>query len=265
MLLSIIVPSFRQSSLLRGALESITDQSFTDYEVLIMDGNSQDDTADVVASFAGRIPVYLYIESDKGIYDAMNKGINRSRGDFLYFMGCDDRLADSEVLANVFADEYSVQYNHVLYGDAIYTGNGARHDGEFTLFKLIRNNICHQTLFTRREVFERLGNFDILYKTYADWEFNMRWFGQAWVKRQYLPIVIAYFNTTGFSSQFQDVEFRNAEPMLRRKYFPALVCYLAFHLERPLHYRTMKLLTFERLMVMKTISDMWIRLIGRIM
>jgi glycosyltransferase involved in cell wall biosynthesis len=253
MLLSIIIPSFRQSALLKGALESIEMQRFTNYEVLVMDADSQDDTAAIVARFA-HLPVRMYSEPDAGIYDAMNKGIARSTGQFLYFMGCDDRLASATVLEQVFADAEVVN-NHVLYGDVIFTSNGYRYDGEFTMFKLIRGNICHQAIFTRREVFDSLGKFDIRYKTYADWEFNMRWFGEAWVKRRYLLLVIANFNTTGFSADLKDEVFFAEEPALRKKYFPGIVRYLAFNLKKPLHYKAMQLLTFERLLALKVISN----------
>lgn len=252
MLLTIIIPSFRQSELLLGALQSIEQQVFKDYEVLVMDADSQDDTAAVIASFAG-LPVRFYSEPDAGIYDAMNKGIALSNGQYIYFMGCDDRLASATVLVEVFAYP-GITDNHVIYGDVIFTGNGARYDGEFTQFKLIKGNIGHQALFTRKAVFERLGSFDIRYKTYADWEFNMRWFVEPWVKRKYVPLIIAYFNTTGFSAGLKDDVFFAEEPLLRKRYFSPLVRYLAFNLERPLHYRTMKLLTSERLMVLKSIS-----------
>lgn len=260
-IVSIVIPSFRQSTLLRGALESIAVQTFQKYEVLVMDADSQDDTATVADEFA-HLPVYFHSELDKGIYDAMNKGIARSRGQFLYFMGCDDRLASPDVLELLFTNP-PLLTNHVIYGDVIFSSSGVRYDGEFTDFKLIRGNICHQAIFTNRVVFKVLGNFDIRYKTYADWEFNMRWFNEPWVKRQYIPIVVAIFNTEGFSANLKDEIFFAEEQLLRKKYFLTIVRYLSFNLDRPLHYRMMKLFTHQRLALLRSASRFWEKLLGR--
>ena len=261
MLVSIIIPSFQQGDLLKRAIQSIEQQTFKKYEILVVDGGSKDNTAAVVAKF-NHLPITFHSEKDNGIYDAMNKGILKSKGKFLYFMGCDDRLASATVLADVF-ERPGIIDNHVVYGDVIFTGNGVRYDGEFTHFKLIEKNIGHQAIFTQRMVFERLGNFDIRYKTYADWEFNMRWFVEAWVKRQHIPLIIAFFNTTGVSANLKDDVFFAEELFLRKKYFSGIVRYLSLNSDRPLHYRTMKLLTFERLMVVqkivKSLIDLFIK------
>ena len=249
MLLSIIIPSFQQSALLKEALKSIQVQTFKDYEVIIMDGGSKDDTANVITEFKN-LPIKFKSEPDKGIYDAMNKGINCSSGDFLYFMGCDDRLFSNDVLEKIFTTP-AVLHNHVIYGDAVFSDTGIRYDGEFTYFKLFDKNICHQSIFTHRKVFEYLGEFDIRYKIYADWEFNMRWFTTAWVRREYIPITISYFNASGFSSTLQDEVFYAEQDELRNKYFPSIVQYLIRNPHKPLHYRLMKFLTYKRINLLK--------------
>ena len=246
MILSIIIPSFQQGALLRGALESIEQQSFKDYEILILDAESKDDTVEIVAEFKN-LPIRFYSERDKGIYDAMNKGIDLSLGDFLYFMGCDDRLASPDVLFTVF--NRNLVDLHVIYGDVIFTNfisENVRYDGEFTYLKLIKANICHQAIFTHKKVFKSLGKFDIRYKILADWEFNMRWFNTLWVKRIYIPVIIANYNTLGFSSNLKDDAFFAEEMNIKKANFPKIVTYLASNINRPLHYRLLHLLTFKR-------------------
>jgi glycosyltransferase involved in cell wall biosynthesis len=253
MLLSIIIPSFQQGDLLRNALKSIESQTFEDYEVLIMDAESKDSTAQVIAEFS-HLPLFFYSGKDKGIYDAMNKGIDISKGQYLYFMGCDDWLASDSVLQDVFSIP-SITQNEVIYGDVIFTGTGVRHDGEFTYFKLYIYNICHQSIFVHRSVFEKLGKFDIRYKVFADWEFNMRWFDTPSIKRQYVPIIVAYFNTTGLSSGFQDDVFFAEQASIKQKHFPKIVRYLAVNQHRFIQRTLTKALTFKRITFLNFIRD----------
>jgi glycosyltransferase involved in cell wall biosynthesis len=249
MLVSIIIPSFQQSQLLEGALKSIWQQTFKDYEVIIVDGGSRDNTALVAASF-NQLPIQFYSEPDKGIYDAMNKGIARSSGQYLYFMGCDDRFAADDVLNKIFSNSALLE-NDVIYGDALFSDSNTRYDGEFTYFKLLKKNICHQAIFTRRKVFDVLGGFDIRYRIYADWEFNMRWFTADWVKRQYLPLVVANYSASGFSSSLQDEVFFSELGALKKKYFPAIINYLVENQDRPLHWRLIRFLTYDRMKVIR--------------
>jgi glycosyltransferase involved in cell wall biosynthesis len=249
MLVSIIIPSFQQSALLVGALSSIEEQTFKNYEVLVIDGGSRDDTRAVVKAF-DHLPIRFYAEPDKGIYDAMNKGIALSRGKYLYFMGCDDRLASSDILEMVFSIPH-IADNDVIYGDALFSDSNIRYDGEFTYFKLLKKNICHQAIFTRKKVFDILGKFDIRYIIYADWEFNMRWFTTGWVKRQYVPFVISNYSASGFSSSLQDEVFFDEHASLKKKYFPAIINYLYKNQDRPLHWRLMKFLTYDRFKIIK--------------
>jgi len=255
MLLSIIIPSFQQSVLLKRALESIAEQTFKDYEILIIDGGSKDCIDEVVSAFM-HLPLRFYSEPDKGIYDAMNKGVYHSSGVFLYFMGCDDILYDNNVLKKVFEIPYITE-NHVIYGDVLLSNTGARYYGEFTQFKLLENNISHQAIFCRRDLYKILGMFDIRYKLYADWEFNMRWFNSYWVKRQYIPVIIAIYNVAGFSSSLQDDVFFAEQKDIVKKHFPRIVTYLVGNINKPLHYRLMKALTFQRLAFIGKITDIF--------
>src|ERR1700761_7508109 len=99
-LFSIIVPTYNSGATLRRCLESLAVQTFTDFEVLVMDGVSTDDTLRITeemsSEFQGRLR--LTSEPDKGVYDAMNKGILGARGKWLLFLGSDDRLNDDLVL-----------------------------------------------------------------------------------------------------------------------------------------------------------------------
>lgn len=251
MLLSIIIPSFKQGIILRQALLSIERQVFKDYEIIIMDGGSDDETPITIADFK-HLPLTFYSQPDKGIYDAMNKGIEYSKGEFIYFMGCDDSLASESALEQVF-NYPQILENQVIYGDVIFTGTGIRHDGEFTYFKLYIYNICHQAIFVRRELFKQLGLFDIRYKIFADWEFNMRWFDAPWVKRQYIPVVVANYNTTGLSSTMQDAVFFAEQAAIKQKHFPKIVRYLAVNPNKFMYSHIINFLTYKRIVFLNFI------------
>ncbi|QDA59354.1 glycosyltransferase family 2 protein [Hymenobacter jejuensis] len=224
MVLSIVIPSFQQAALLANALASIQQQTFKDYEVLVMDGGSTDATSEIVSSFKD-CNIRFYSEPDNGIYDAMNKGISLSRGEFLYFMGCDDVLASENVLSDIFCDRSNLD-NHIIYGDVIFTKNGKRYDGMFTNMKLISRNICHQAIFTRRLVFDRIGKFNIRYKYLADYEFNIKCFNSKWVKMKYINEIIAYYNNDGSSFNNSDDAFNEDLYAIQKNFFPDIVRFL---------------------------------------
>jgi len=204
-LFSIIIPSFNSSSQIQKCLDSISKQTNNNYEVLIIDGVSSDDTLHILKINAARDKRVIYIsEKDKGIYDAMNKGIDQAKGEWLLFLGSDDELLDSDVLENV-SNHISQTQAEMVYGDVLIKGDtawakdGDRYDGLFTIEKLLKQNICHQSVFYRRSVFHETGAFNISYQVCADWDMNHRFFARG--KTMYIPYTIAKFYTGGTSTQ----------------------------------------------------------------
>lgn len=225
--LSIVIPSYQQAFIIRDALFSIAQQTFTDYEVLVIDALSKDNTREIVGEFKNN-NISFISEKDNGIYDAMNKGIAQSKGEFLYFMGCDDKLSSNTILENIFTDGNN-RNTDFIYGDVFFTKDNTRYDGKFNSLKLISHNICHQAIFTRRTVFEQVGLFNVKYKYLADWEFNMRCFADKTIIKKYVPIVVAYYNNDGSSFNNPDYEFGNDRSLNNKKYFSLLVRYLNNH------------------------------------
>ena len=152
MKLSIIIPTYNSASVLPKALESIVGQTFTDWEVLVMDGVSTDDTLKVAKSYNDS-RIRIYSEPDKGIYDAMNKGIKKAHGEWLYFLGSDDWLMNENALSDVFVQGALEGYD-VVYGEVEAPHLASDHSGEWTLQTLDRNR-CHQAIFYRRSVVRR--------------------------------------------------------------------------------------------------------------
>lgn len=211
---SIIIPTFNSEELLSLSLSSIANQTFKDVEVLLMDGASNDTTLAVAETYKGQLPhLFLYSENDEGIYDAMNKGINRSKGKWLFFMGSDDVFYDANVLKEV-ADFLEGTQAKVVYGNAKIIGDtgwakdGAVYDGMFTLKKLIAKNICHQAIFYNSLfIKDKIGGFNTTYKQCSDWDFNLR----CWAQRpfEYMDQIVANFKAGGVSTNTIDTVFFN--------------------------------------------------------
>lgn len=240
---SIVVPAFNAEKVVARMINSILGQTFRDFEVLLMDGVSVDSTVSLVRSFADpRISVFS--EPDNGIYDAMNKGLIKATGQWIYFTGCDDQLSDEHVLQDVAEFIQSGDYDFV-YGNVNSESLGQNYDGEFSMEKILNKNICHQAIFVTRETFQKLGAFDPSYKICADWDFNLRVFLNPQIKKGYFARTIADFSTGGVSSVSKVDEFvRNRKQLIIRygwnvlperilkRYYPSRFLYWRDRLKR---------------------------------
>ncbi len=209
--ISIVIPVFNCAESIGACLESILSQSFTGYEVLLMGGLSTDATPQICAEYARRYPSIFYShEKDQGIYDAMNKGIAKSKGQWLYFLGGDDVLFDNEVLEKFSkaAAKYPVKmlYANVLVnGDTVWAKDKQVYDGYFNTGKLLTKNICHQAILYHKDVFNACGNFNLKYVVCADYDINLKI--AAKFPTKYLNFIAAVFKTGGASSTITDHAF----------------------------------------------------------
>ena len=196
---SIIIPTYNSEKTLKKCLTSVVNQSFIDYEVLIIDGLSTDNTLKIVENFNDS-RIKNFSEADEGIYDAMNKGIKLAQGEWLYFSGSDDELYDDKVLYDIAV---FIQRNNQLsfvYGNTIFTKNQNVYDGEFDRLKFYLKNICHQAIFYKKELFKIIGLFNLQYKILADWDFNTRCFFYRGLQIKYIDRIIANYDESGISS-----------------------------------------------------------------
>lgn len=204
--ISIILPTFNTADVIENALASIQRQTYSDYEVLIIDNCSEDGTGELVKKFTKQDARFkLICERDNGIYDAMNKGIKKSNGKWLYFLGADDTLYTPETLQNVAQAIATNNEAEIFYGDVRLSFPFSNepdkliYDGEFDAPKLLKRCICHQSMFVKRSVFHRFGTFNDRYRLSADYDFNLRCFNS--VATKYLNFIVANFSTSGRSSQ----------------------------------------------------------------
>ena len=219
MKLSVIIPTFNSGAVIKKALDSIVCQTFADWEVLVMDGASTDNTLEVARSF-GDNRIRFFSEPDKGIYDAMNKGIKTAQGEWLYFLGSDDWLLNKEVLQSVFSDDID-QYD-VVYGDVVAEHLLPCHKGEWSVEK-INYNRCHQAIFYKASAFSKNGLYDIKYPILADYAFNLKWFLKGNLKSNYIKREIAHFSEDGISNRVVDEAFMRDYGFMIIKYGHAKV------------------------------------------
>lgn len=223
-LVSIIMPTFNSAALVAQALASLAAQTWRDFEVVVSDGASRDATHHELKRFADSLPSLTVLSRpDRGVYDAINLGIAGSRGQWCLVLGSDDRLHAADTLARV-AEHLVVSQAAMVYGDVrmmAVNGHGiapgGRYAGAMPLPRLLRANICQQSIFYRRTLFEHLGGFRLDLPVLADWEFNLRVafrFPSEWV-----DLVVADYAATGLSALRVDSAGELAVPELIRQHF----------------------------------------------
>jgi len=202
---SIIIPVFNGAATLSDALNSILNQTFTNYEVIVIDGLSTDNTMSVINSYAKELPLQYLSEPDKGIYDAMNKGIKLSCGDWLYFMGSDDTLYEAKVLSAIH-QELSNNPCDLIYGNVIGQLSNTKYAYD-TVDRVLTEGLHHQSAFYKRTLFEELGGYSNSFKIAADYHFILKVFVSKLYKTHYVNIDICLYGESGFSSQNYDYKF----------------------------------------------------------
>lgn len=199
-LISIITVCYNAAGILEKTLHSAINQTYKNFELVIVDGNSKDNTVKVAQKFNQYIGS-LISEPDNGIYDAMNKGIKFAKGQWLYFLNAGDAFYSNNILEKIFG---SNSYNNIwlIYGK-VETKNeptGINYvTGEPVTIKDFykRYPICHQATFTHKDAFKNIGFFNTQYKLAADTEWFTRLFLAQANKAVFIDEIIAYYDIQG--------------------------------------------------------------------
>ena len=202
---SIIIATYNSEMTLRTALESVHSQEFQDWECIIVDGMSKDDTINIVKEYETNDSRFLHIsEPDKGIYDAFNKGWKMAKGEWVHYLGDDDRLTPNGIkdllqVANLDSVEIVSGHCYIEKLDGSLKEN--RSYGFFG---------CHQGKLTRRSTLERFDGFNEQYPVLADKELLLR-MENAGVKIVNVNTFVAYFSMTGMSQSMSGLWKRTKE------------------------------------------------------
>lgn len=194
MKISVITPTYNSESVIKDCIESVANQSYKNFEHLVIDGASTDRTLQILQEYQNHLTVLLS-QPDHGIYDAMNKGINLATGSVIGFLNSDDFYINNNILtkvADIFIEDTLLDacYADLLYTDKLDTSRIVRY---YKSKKFVPGAFAkgwcppHPTFFLRRSVFERFGYFNLNYSIAADVELMMRLLEINNIRVRYVP------------------------------------------------------------------------------
>ena len=211
MTISLITATYNSGKTLEDTLRSVLAQTYKEIDYWVVDGGSKDDTMDIVRKyeplFGGRL--HWISEPDRGIYDAMNKGISHSTGDVVGILNSDDHFTSNDVLERVAAEMQADNTLDAVYGDIHFIKDGAPDrivryysSKPFRPFWLRFGFMpAHPSFYARREVFEKHGLYSLDYKIAADYDMMVRLFLKHRIKAKYMPMDFVTMLMGGLSTK----------------------------------------------------------------
>ena len=226
MKLSIVTINYNNAEGLRKTLASVATQTYRDIEHIIVDGGSSDESVKVIQDYVAKVKseelrgksVIWSSEKDKGIYNAMNKGIQKATGEYCQFLNSGDILAAPDVTERMMANLYTIHNTlytknvpDILYGDMLKIGEKKRYvdrssrSDDVTLNMFYRGCLNHSPAYIKRSLFEEYGLYDETLKICSDWKFYMQSivFGKATTK--HVNIIVTHFDMNGISETRKDI------------------------------------------------------------
>ena len=195
--ISIITVTFNSEKTIRDTIESVHSQDYDNIEHVIIDGDSKDNTIEIVKSYGDKIS-YFISEKDDGIYDAMNKGIKLAEGTWTIFLNSGDIFYDENILLN-FSKILEKKDEDVIHADTVVRYENMKYNSSSKIFnhKTHRIPFCHQSSFTKTSILNK-NLFNLKYKLSSDFELFLRLFKQ---KKKFTKVnmIIAEIESGGLS------------------------------------------------------------------
>lgn len=227
MKLSIITINLNNKSGFLATAESVIQQTFKDFEWIVIDGGSYDGSKELIEKYSDRM-AYWVSEPDNGIYNAMNKGILAAKGDYCLFLNSGDYFVDNEVLNKVFTNDFD---EDVIYGDQLwkYTDRIEKYTSadKVTLYTLIFSNIQHSgTSIIRRSLFKKYGLYDEDLLIVSDWKWFLYAIGLGDATTRHINVIMSVFDMNGISVKRTDLAKKETTMILNEVIPPkALIDY----------------------------------------
>ena len=208
MKISIITVCFNSETTIFDTIQSVINQSYGDIEYIIIDGASRDNTLNIIDKFRGNI-ARLVSEPDKGIYDAMNKGIRLATGEIVGVLNSDDLYFDKYVLQKVISVYESNTDVEIVYGDLIYVSiidinkvvRNWRSKPYYDTFFEDANVPPHPSFFVKKSLYDRIGSYNTELKLASDYEFMLRAMKINTAKSVYIPSVLVRMRLGGTTNK----------------------------------------------------------------
>ena len=204
--ISIITVSFNSEKTIRDTIKSIINQDYKNIEYIVIDGNSTDDTNQIVKEYADNVDIHIS-EDDEGIYDAMNKGIKSASGDIIGILNSDDFYPNAYVLSNV-VKTFSKYKSDAVYGDLVYVNakdiskiKRYWQSGPYTTKKL-KNGwmLPHPTFFVKSSIYKQYGLYNTSLHMAADYDMIIRLLYKFNISANYIPMILVKMRTGGASN-----------------------------------------------------------------
>jgi len=209
-LVSVVTVTYNAAQTLPQLITNIRGHKNSDIEFLVIDGNSTDNTLDILKANSDVVDFWIS-EPDRGIYDAMNKSLNYIKGQWVIFLGADDLLMDDFLkMLDILKDQATIYYGNVLFYGKLF----CKVYDDYYLTKL---NICHQAIFYPKAVFDKY-KYDLQYTVYADYHLNLRCWYDPQFKFEHADYLVASFPEGGFSTYTKDPVFEKDRDRLFKKY-----------------------------------------------
>ena len=219
---------------LQRTAESVCTQTFTDYEYIVVDGASTDGTTEWLQN---RQDILWHSEPDDGIYDAMNKGVCRAKGEWIIFMNAGDTFYDNEVLRHTVP--YLQDGLGLVYGDIVKERHGRLVVKRAELpHNAHRMFFCHQALFTRTQLLREMP-FDTRHRFSADFKFVKQAL-QRQIAMRHIPLVIAHFDTSGISNTHVNDGLRDNIAVVREMDTKASRTWFVLRLQARIFWNTIR-------------------------
>ncbi|MES2588246.1 MAG: glycosyltransferase family 2 protein [Bacteroidota bacterium] len=205
--LSIITINYNNLQGLKQTIESVVNQTSSDFEYIVIDGASSDGSKELIESYQDNIS-YWVSEPDKGIYNAMNKGILASKGEYCQFLNSGDYLVNKDVIKNMLAklDSSSIFYGNLI---KVFAGGKSRRETEMdcqSLYSFYKGSLNHASVFIKKTLFDTYGLYDEKLKIVSDWKFFLEVLGLNNESVKYVNIDVTYFDMSGISSSNRKLE-----------------------------------------------------------
>ena len=202
MKISIITVCYNSAATLKDTILSVASQSYKNIEYVIIDGGSKDATLEIIDQYKDTITTYIS-EPDKGLYDAMNKGINLASGEVVGFLNSDDLFCDDYALEKVMSVFIEKNFLDSVFSDVFYVSqndisNIVRHwvTGAKRPFKFGWHP-AHPTLYIKKKVYDNFGGFNLDFKLAADFEIMLRFMEKYKISSFYLKIPLVKMRLGG--------------------------------------------------------------------
>ena len=237
--ITVITVCFNAEKTIKKTIESVIGQEYSNVEYIIIDGMSNDNTQHIIEEYTSRYQIKYLSEHDEGIYDAMNKAIKLSTGDYMIFMNAGDSFINNKVLTEFNKSIGQSEYD-IYYGNVITTINDdilevIKFDKvRMKKFNILKgDSLCHQSLFVKTNLMNE-NKFDLKYKICADKKFIVESYKKGKTFK-YLNLNISYYDRDGISST-QTKKLQEEAKAIMYEEFPvtARLMYFAKYIKRSL-------------------------------